>query len=100
MSLLKQHIEALIFCSEQTISFDEILASLKISMGWEVEKQEALQAIEEIKLKYLSEDFAFALEEIAEGYQFLTKKEFHATVSALIQHKAKKRLSVAQMETL
>ncbi|MEO8087441.1 MAG: SMC-Scp complex subunit ScpB [Bacteroidota bacterium] len=100
MQLLKQHIEALIFCSENSITLDEIQASLKLSMGWETNDEELLAAIEEIKQKYLTDDFSFELSEIAEGYQFLTKKEFHGTLTALIQHKAKKKLSVAQMETL
>jgi segregation and condensation protein B len=100
MNLLKQHIEALIFCSEQAISLKEISASLKITFGWEVEEQDVLNAIEEIRIKYQSEEFSFELNEIADGYEFFTKKEFHATISALIQHKAKKKLSVAQMETL
>ena len=34
------------------------------------------------------------------GTSSLTKKDYYPTVSALIQHKAKKKLSVAQMETL
>lgn len=100
MNLLKQHIEALIFCSEQPISLKEIAASLKITFGWETEEQDLLTAIDELKTKYQSEEFSFELNEIAEGYQFLSKKEFHATIGALIQHKARKRLSVAQMETL
>ena len=100
MNLLKQHIEALIFCSEQCISLAEIKASLKLSYGWEPEDTLVLEAIAELKEKYTSEDFAFALMEIAEGYEFLTKKDFYPTVTALIQHKAKKRLSTAQMETL
>jgi segregation and condensation protein B len=100
MELLKQQLEALIFCSEQSISLEEISASLKISFDWEPEELELLTAIEEIKLKYASDDYAFELMEISEGYQFLTKKQYHPTVSALIQHKAKKKLSVSQMETL
>lgn len=100
MQLLKQHIEALIFCSENSITIDEIQASLKISMGWEVTEEETLAALEELKQKYQSEEFSFELCEIAGGYEFLTKKEFHNTLSALLQHKAKKKLSVAQMETL
>jgi segregation and condensation protein B len=100
MQLLKQHIEALVFCSENSITLDEIQASLKLSMGWEVTDEELLSALEELRQKYLSEDFAFELCEIAEGYQFLTKKEFYGTLTALLQHKAKKKLSVAQMETL
>jgi segregation and condensation protein B len=100
MNLLKQHIEALIFCSEQPISLKEIAASLKITFGWETESQEMLNAIEELKSKYQAEDFSFELNEIADGYQFLTKKDFHATIGSFIQHKAKKKLSIAQMETL
>lgn len=100
MELLKQQIEALIFCSEQSISLEEIAASLKISFDWDVEDEEILKAIEELKEKYVSEDFSFELLEISEGFQFLTKKQYHAAVSALIQHKAKKKLSVSQMETL
>jgi len=100
MELLKQQIEALIFCSEQSISLDEIKASLKLSFEWELSDEEVLDAIEGIKSKYLSEDFAFELLEISDGFQFLTKKQYYPTISALIQHKSKKKLSVSQMETL
>ena len=100
MNLLKQNIEALIFATEASISLEEIKASLKITFGWEVTKEEIEINIVDIKNKYSSEDFPFELIEIAEGYQFLTKKEYHPTVAALIQHKAKRKLSTSQMETL
>ena len=100
MELLKQQIEALIFCSEQSISLEEIKASLKLSFEWELTDEEVIEAIEGIKSKYLSEDFAFELVEISDGFQFLTKKQYHPTINALIQHKSKKKLSVSQMETL
>ena len=100
MELLKQQIEALIFCSEQSISLDEIKASLKLSFDWELTEEEMLGAIEEIQAKYVSDDFAFELMEISDGFQFLTKKQYHPTINSLIQHKSKKKLSVSQMETL
>lgn len=100
MNLLNQHIEALIFCSEQSISCSEIAASLKLSYDWEPSEDELLRALNEIRDKYNSEDFSFELVEISGGYRFLTKKEFHQTISGLIQHKSKKKLSVSQMETL
>ena len=100
MNQLNQHIEALIFCSEQSISIDEISASLKITFDWEPSEEEIMAAIEQIKAKYQSDDFAFELMEIADGYQFFTKKEYHPTVTALIQHKSKKKLSTSAMETL
>lgn len=100
MELLKQQVEALIFCSEQSISLDEIKSALEVSFEWQLTDEEVLAVIDEIKLKYESEDYSFELAEISEGYQFLTKKQFFPVVSALIQNKAKKKLSVAQMETL
>ena len=100
MELLKQQIEALIFCSEQSISLDEIKASLKLSFDWELTEEEMLGAIEEIQAKYVSDDFSFELMEISDGFQFLTKKQYHPTINSLIQHKSKKKLSVSQMETL
>lgn len=100
MNQLNQHIEALIFCSEQSISLDEISASLKLTFDWEPAEAAILRSIEEIKAKYEGEEFSFQLVDISEGYQFMTKKEYHATINALIQHKSKKKLSVPQMETL
>ncbi len=100
MQLLLQHIEALIFASEQPISSDEILSCLKTAYGWEMKKEQFQSLIQELKEKYSGEDFSFELTEIAEGYQFLTKKEYHHVVNTLLQIKAKKRLSTAALETL
>ncbi|MBL7924926.1 MAG: SMC-Scp complex subunit ScpB [Bacteroidia bacterium] len=100
MQLLLQHIEALIFASEQPISGDEILSCLRTVYGWELKKDQFHSLISELKEKYSSEDFSFELTEIAEGYQFLTKKEYHHAVNTLLQIKAKKRLSTAALETL
>lgn len=100
MNQLHQHIEALVFCSEQSLGIDEIAASLKLSYGWELSEEEIRASLEAIQEKYRGDGFAFELVEISEGFQFLTKKDFHPTINALIQHKAKKKLSVSQMETL
>lgn len=100
MNLLKQNIEALIFASEESITLKEISVSLKNTFDWELSDEEILTAIAELREKYSSEEFAFELVEIAEGYQFLTKKNFFDIVSALIQHKSQKRLSASALETL
>lgn len=100
MQLLLQHIEALIFVSEQPVTGDEILSCLKTAYGWELKKEQFHSLIAELKEKYLAEEYSFELVEIAEGFQFLTKKEYHHAVSTLLQIKAKKRLSTAALETL
>lgn len=100
MNLLKQNIEALIFASEESITLKEISITLKNTFDWELTDEEILTAISELREKYSSEEFSFELVEIAEGYQFLTKKNFFDIVSALIQHKSQKRLSASALETL
>ncbi len=100
MQLLLQHIEALIFASEQPITADDIQSCLKSVYGWELKKEQFHSLIAELKEKYLSEDHSFELVEIADGYQFLTKKEFHHAVNTLLQIKARRRLSTAALETL
>lgn len=100
MHLLLQHIEALIFASEQPITGDEVLSCLKTVYGWELKKEQFQSLISELKEKYASEDHSFELIEIADGFQFLTKKEYHHVVNTLLQIKAKKRLSTAALETL
>ena len=46
MELLKQQVQALIFCSEQSISLDEIASSLKLSFDWDVADEEIMAVIE------------------------------------------------------
>ncbi len=59
--------------------------------------QEALNFIQE---KYLSDDFSFALYNYAEGYQFLTKPAYQASIKLLLKQASKKRLSTSSIETL
>lgn len=100
MQLLQQHIEALIFTAEQPITLDEIQSCLKTVYGWELKKDQLLEHIAQLKSKYSDEDYSFELMEIAEGFQFLSKKEYHTAVNTLLQLKARKRLSTAALETL
>jgi segregation and condensation protein B len=100
MNLLNQNIEALIFTADQPISPDEITNCLKTIYGWEVTKEEVQQVFDELQKKYEQEEYSFELNEIAGGYQFLSKKEFHTAVHVMLQLKEKKRLSNAALETL
>jgi segregation and condensation protein B len=100
MKLLTQHVEALIFTSEQALAPDEIISCLKAVYGWELKKDEILDIIKSIQVKYQDESFSFELTEIAGGFQFLSKKEFHGAIHVMLQLKEKKRLSTAALETL
>lgn len=101
---LQLHIEALIFSAQKAINFSELQSCLqKLWEGEEdkkVTKDEILSALTAIGEKYASDDFAYELVEVSGGYQFLTKPQFHKTISVFLQQNAKKRLSRAAMETL
>lgn len=94
------HIEALIFSSIQSITLPEIVQALQSSLEVEFTEKEVLEAINNINIKYQNDEFAINLVQINNGYQFLTKKDYHATVNQLQLHRSKKKLSQAAMETL
>jgi segregation and condensation protein B len=100
MKLLAQHVESLIFTSEQAISPDEIISCLKTVYGWELKKEDITLAVKELKERYEDDIFSFELNEIAGGYQFLSKKDYHGAIHVMLQLKEKKRLSTAALETL
>lgn len=100
MKNLLQHIEALIFVSEQAISLREIKNALEEMFEQNIDKEAIVELIEALKNKYVDEDFAFTVAEISGGYQFMTKKEYHTTIGTYLKQKTKKRLSKAALETL
>jgi segregation and condensation protein B len=100
MTNLKQHLEALIFTAEQSITLEEIKACLKTAINIEISTEDLSSYIVQLQNKYDNDVYAFELVEVAGGFQFLSKKEYQETVSVLLQQKAKKRLSNSAMETL
>jgi segregation and condensation protein B len=65
-----------------------------------VPQQDIESSIQKISNKYSEKDFSFELVEIAAGYQFLTKPEYQSSISILLKHRSKKRLSTSSLETL
>lgn len=100
MNNVELYIEALIFSSEQSLRLEEILYCLQGVFEQDFDEQQILNHINNIRIKYRQDDFAIELVKLNNGYQFLTKKEFHAVVGMLQAQRAKKKLSQAAMETL
>jgi segregation and condensation protein B len=100
MKTLSHYIEALIFAAEKGITIEEIQSCLKSVYDWELTTEEVRSAIEGLQKKYESDEFAFEIKEIGEGFEFLTKKEYYAPVSTFLQMKEKKKLSRSALETL
>lgn len=100
MERLAQHIESLIFASDNPLSAEEILACLQETFGLELHAEEIANSIRQLQEQYSSDSFSFELVEIAGGFQFMTKGAFHPTVSTLLKQRNRRRLSQAALETL
>lgn len=103
LSVIIPHIEALIFASDKPLPVPEIEEMLNKAIAFIEDRATADQvneAITAISEKYSSEFYAFEVVESGGGWQFLTKKEFHPTISQLYGDKFLKKLSVASLETL
>jgi len=97
---LAQHIEALVFASDQPITRTEIKQVLEATFEQKFKKPVLAKALTQAQEKYSSEEYAIELIEIAGGFQFLTKPAFHNTIGTYLKQTTKKRLSRAALETL
>jgi segregation and condensation protein B len=100
MEKLEQQIESLIFSSESPLSTPDIQDCLSKRFGLFIADPDLDAALAVLTARYQDEQFAFELKQIAGGYQFLTKTQYHETISVLLKEKTVKRLTTAAMETL
>jgi segregation and condensation protein B len=98
--LTEQHIEALIFASEQSIRPEEIMYCLQAAFEHDISEVEINMHLNHIKTKYQSPELAIELVKIGNGYAFLTKKAYHPVINQLQLQQSKKKLSQAAIETL
>lgn len=103
LSLIIPHIEALVFASDKPLTAPDIVELINNAFGF-MEERISLEQIEValsgIQEKYNADFYPFTVKVSGGGYQFLTKQEFHQTISQLNGDKFLKRLSNAALETL
>ena len=95
MDSVKQQVEALLFASEEPLSLRKLGSLLE-----EVDSSDIKKSIEELKSEYESSDRAWRMEEVAGGFQLLTRPQYTDTISRLQKAKSDRKLSNAAMETL
>ncbi len=103
LSQIIPHIEVLIFASEKPLSSADIVELINNTFGFLEERvtdDQVLAALAGIREKYDTEFYPFEVRESGGGWQFLTKKTYHATIAQLNGDKFLKRLSHAALETL
>lgn len=103
IAALIPHIEALIFASDRPLTTLELLELLNNTFGFmdnQVNLDQVENGLEAISEKYQSEFYAFQPVQSGGGWIFLTKPEYHTTISQLNGDKFIKKLSGAALETL
>lgn len=104
-----QIIEALIFVADEPLTKKEIVSSIVNSKAYRADNMgtdeknlpdETDKSLEILRKKYESDAHAFHLVYIADGWQFLTKKEFYPYVKESLLIKSRKKLSQQGLETL
>lgn len=100
MDYLSQHIESLIFSASSPIKVSDIKQALESAFDAKIQESEIIKAVDQLREKYADESFAFGIEHIAGGFQFLSKAPYFNTIGEYIKHEANKRLSRAALETL
>lgn len=98
--LLIRHLETLIFCSPEPISVKELQECLEEMFQAKISLEEIEEKISELTARYLQDDVSFCLEEIAGGFQFLTKPAYQASIGIMLKNQSKKRMSTSALETL
>jgi segregation and condensation protein B len=100
VDFLSNHIEALIFSSPEALKIDDMHSCLIEMFATDIPTEHIQEALLKIEQKYLTDDFSYALYQHAEGYQFLTKPAYQASIKILLKQASKKRLSTSSIETL
>jgi segregation and condensation protein B len=90
----KQIIEALLFASAEPLS----AARLKGASGKDQNSVRA--AIDELRAEYESQERAFMVQEVAGGFQLVTRPQYADAIERLNRQREQSRLSPAAMETL
>jgi segregation and condensation protein B len=97
---LNQQVEALIFASEQPITYEVLKHCIDITFEIDCSSDDLIISIEQIRKKYQDESYAFELAELSGGFAFLTKSVYFDVVASLLKLNSKKKLSQAAIETL
>ena len=93
--IIKPKVEALLFATDRPVPANKLAQIIGDTDARTVKK-----AIEILRKEYDEQARAFQIEEIAEGYQMLTLREFRECVTKLRRSAVESRLSQAALETL
>jgi segregation and condensation protein B len=97
---LALHAEAMIFAAEKPISIEDIISTLEETLEIILDPNDVVTAVEKVREKYASDDYAIEIVEISGGFSFMSKGAYHLTITHYLKQTTTKRLSKAAMEAL
>ncbi|HLU94315.1 MAG TPA: SMC-Scp complex subunit ScpB [Membranihabitans sp.] len=97
---LKQHIEALIFVANPSITILEILDCLQERFEATFEEENIGRLVEELIDEYQSGKSSFEILEMNGGFRFMTRPAFENTITTYLKQIQNDKLSKTAMETL
>ena len=92
---VKRIVEALLFAVQEPISVRKIC---EVVEG--VETKEIREVIQQLREEYDTHDRVFQIEEIANGFQLLSRPEYHEWISKIRKKSGESKLSQQALETL
>ncbi len=92
---VKRIVEALLFAVQEPISIRKIS---EIVEG--AEAKEIREVIQQLREEYDTHDRVFQIEEIANGFQLLSRPEYHEWISKIRKKSGESKLSQQALETL
>lgn len=100
IDFLLLHIESIVFCSQKPVSVSEIVSAMNEIYDTQIPESDIETCLEELLLKYNSDNYPFQVIKTGGGVQFLTKPAYQTSIGIFLKQKSKKRLSTTAMETL
>ncbi|MEW6743684.1 MAG: SMC-Scp complex subunit ScpB [Planctomycetota bacterium] len=88
-------VEALLFASGEVVTLERLAQGIP-----RVDRKRIRAAVQALAEKYRTEERAFAIVEIAEGYRLMTRPEFYPYLARMFRGREMERLSPAALETL
>ena len=92
---VKRIVEALLFAVQEPISVRKIS---EIVEG--TEAKEIREVIQQLREEYDTHDMVFQIEEIANGFQLLSRPEYHEWISKIRKKSGESKLSQQALETM
>jgi segregation and condensation protein B len=92
---VKRIVEALLFAVQEPISVRKICEVVE-----DAESKEIREVIQQLREEYDTHDRVFQIEEIANGFQLLSRPEYHEWISKIRKKSGESKLSQQALETL